>query len=293
MKTVATPSLDVGYLEDGPADGTPVLLVHGFPDDALTWHAVAAQLAAHGYRTIAPYLRGFGPTSFREGASPTGEIGALACDVIELLDALDLARVHYIGHDWGARAGYVAAAVAPQRFTTLTALAVAYGTNVPSQSMSIAQTRAYWYQWYFATPRGEAELRTNRLAFCRALWELWSPEWRFDDAEYARTAESFENPDFVQVALTSYRQRWGFIPGEARYADVRAAVERVDPIAVDTLVLMGAIDGATLPASSEGKEHLFRARYERAVIVGSGHFIQRERPDEVVRRWLAFVDGRS
>jgi pimeloyl-ACP methyl ester carboxylesterase len=292
VKTIRTPSLELGYLESGPPSGTPVVLVHGFPDDALTWSAVSQPLAEAGYRTIAPYVRGFGPTRLRPGEPASGEIAALAADAIDLIDALGLERVHYIGHDWGARAGYVAAALVPGRFLSLTALAVAYGTNVASQRLSIAQTRAYWYQWYFATPRGEAELSSNRAAFCRALWRYWSPGWAFGEDEFARTAASFENPEFVPVVVHSYRQRWGFAPGEARYAKERAAIEQVDPIAVDTLAIMGADDGATLPGSADGTEHLFRGRYERDLFERCGHFIQRERPDDLVRRWLRFAGAR-
>ena len=288
-RVAATRDLHVAYVECGPADGTPVLLVHGFPDDARTWDRLAPALAADGYRTIAPFVRGFGPTRFAAGAERTGEVAALARDVLALADALGLERFHYIGHDWGARAGYAAAALAPRRLRSLTALAVAYGTNHASQTMPIDQTRAYWYQWYFATPRGEAELATNAHAFCRALWSYWSPNWRFDDAEYDATAGSFANPDFLAVALSSYRQRWGFAPGAAAYAGDRAALERVPPIVVPTVTLMGRDDGATLPSSAVGKEALFTGPYRAEVLADSGHFVQREQPDAVAERVRAHL----
>ena len=284
-----TPDVHVAYREDGPRDGTPVLLVHGFPDDARTWDRVASVLAGDGYRTIAPYVRGFGPTRFVEGAERTGEVAALARDVLALADALSIERFHYVGHDWGARAGYAAAALAPRRIRSLTALAVAYGTNHASQSMPIDQTRAYWYQWYFATPRGEAELATGAHAFCRALWSYWSPNWRFDEAEYDFTAASFENPDFLAVALSSYRQRWGFAPGAAAYARDRDVLDRVPPLAVPTLTLMGRDDGATLPSSAEGKEALFTGPYRVDVVADSGHFVQREQPEAVDERVRAHL----
>jgi pimeloyl-ACP methyl ester carboxylesterase len=284
-----TLELDVTVLERGPREGEPVLLVHGFPDDARTWDRVAPALAASGYRTIAPFVRGFGPTRFHDGIERTGEIAALARDILELADALDLGEFHLVGHDWGARAGYAAAVLAPRRIASLTTLGVAYGTNHPGQSMSVEQTRAYWYQWYFATPRGARELETNRHAFCRALWSAWSPGWRFDDDEFDASAVSFENPDFVVVALSSYRQRWGFVPGAVRYAQDRERFEQTPPISVPTQTLMGADDGATLPASATGKEGLFTGPYRLEVIGGSGHFLQRECAEVVSARILAHL----
>lgn len=282
--------LEIAYRTAGPAAGKPVILAHGFPDDARTWDELAAILAAAGYRTFAPYTRGFGPTRFTGGeVRRTGEIAALACDLLAFADALGFARVHVVGHDWGARAAYAAAALAPERFHSLCALAVAYGTTHASQPLSVEQTRAYWYQWYFATPRGERELETNRAAFCRALWTAWSPGWRFTDAEYAATAASFANPDFVAVALSSYRQRWGFMGGDDRYARERAILDAVPPIRVPTLTLMGRDDGATLPASAEGKEHAFAGPYRVEVLDDAGHFVQRERPAAVAERVLAHL----
>lgn len=279
-----TEQLDIAYHENGPADGTPVLLVHGFPDDARTFERLANALADDGYRTIAPYVRGFGPTRFHELVERTGEAAALARDILDLADALQLDRFHVVGHDWGARAGYGAAVLMPDRIRSLTALAVAYGTNHPGQSMPVDQTRAYWYQWYFATPRGADELERNRREFCRALWRCWSPGWDFDDAEFEATAESFEHPDFVPVVLSSYRQRWGFVPGTERYAADRERLAGVPPIGVPTLVLMGRDDGATLLSSAAGKEALFTAPYLLDVLDDAGHFLHRERPKAVAKR---------
>jgi len=290
VSNIRTRALDCAYLERGPAGGKPVFLVHGFPDDARTWDGVAAALAQDGYRTIAPYVRGFGATRLVEDAPRTGEIAALARDVLDLADALGVERFDYIGHDWGARAGYALAVLAPQRLASLTALAVAYGTNVAAQQLGVDQLRAYWYQWYFATPRGEAALRHDRRAFCRDLWRTWSPHWRFDDAVFAATAASFDNPDFVEIVLHSYRQRWGFAPGDPSFAADRALLDAVPPIGVPTLALMGRDDGATLPTSTLGKEQYFRDRYTVSVIEHSGHFLAREQTAAVVaavRRFLA------
>jgi pimeloyl-ACP methyl ester carboxylesterase len=281
-KSVRTDALDCAYLERGPENRPPVLLVHGFPDDARTWSTVAEALANDGFRTIAPFVRGFGPTRLLPGAARSGEIAALARDVLALADALGLAQFHFIGHDWGARAGYALAVLAPDRLLTLTALAVAYGTNVSSQRIDVHQLRAYWYQWYFATPRGEAALRTERAEFCRDLWRTWSPGWQFDPAEYAATAAAFDNPDFVDIVLHSYRVRWGFARGDRAFAADAARLEQIPPIAVPTVVLMGGDDGATLPHSAAGKEHLFTAGYALHVVPNCGHFLQREQPRAVI-----------
>jgi pimeloyl-ACP methyl ester carboxylesterase len=288
-RVATTPDLHIAYVERGPRDGAPVLLVHGFPDDARTWDAVAADLADAGYRTIAPFVRGFGPTRFARGAVKTGEIAALARDVLAFADALEIERFHLVGHDWGARAAYGAAALAPRRIRSLTALGVAYGANAGTQRLPIAQTRAYWYQWYFATPRGEEELETNRYAFCRELWENWAPGWRFAGAEYDATAASFQNADFVAVAISSYRQRWGFAPGAPAYRKERAVLSAWPQLSVPTLVLMGRDDGATLPSSADGKEALFEGPYRLEIVPDSGHFIQRERPGLVAERVRAHL----
>jgi pimeloyl-ACP methyl ester carboxylesterase len=282
VNSVRAGALDCAYFERGPQTGTPVLLVHGFPDDARTWDQLAPALAEDGYRTIAPFVRGFGPTRLHAGEPRSGEIAALARDVLALADALGLRRFHFVGHDWGARTGYALAVLAPQRLLSLTAIAVAYGTNVAGQRLDVQQLRAYWYQWYFATPRGAQALSAERAAFCRDLWRTWSPRWAFSDAEFDATAASFDNPDFVDVVLHSYRVRWGFVPGDAAYAADTASLDRTPPLNVPALAIMGREDGATLPNSINGRESLFTARYEVHVLAESGHFVQRERPSDVI-----------
>jgi pimeloyl-ACP methyl ester carboxylesterase len=282
VNSIRTAALECAYIERGPADGPVVMLLHGFPDDARTWDHIAEPLAADGFRTIAPFVRGFGPSRLVPGAARTGEIAALARDVLALADALGIAAFSVIGHDWGARAGYALAALAPERIVSLTALAVAYGTNVASQALDVHQLRAYWYQWYFATPRGAAALRDDRAGFCRDLWRTWSPGWNFGEAEYAATAASFENPDFVDIVLHSYRVRWGFAASDPRYVADAAVLDATPSISVPTVVLMGRDDGATLPASAAGKERFFTASYRLEIIAGSGHFLQREQPEAVL-----------
>ncbi len=288
-RAATTHDLEVVYLQDGPDNGTPVFLYHGFPDDAQTWDAVASALAAAGFRTMAPYVRGFGPTRFRNGVPRTGEIPAQVHDVVALADTLGIDRFHLVGHDWGARAAYGAAALWPERVIAVCGLANPYGTTNAQQILPIEQTRAYWYQWYFATPRGEDELVRNRRAFCRELWRAWAPDWSFDEAEYETTALSFENPDFVTVVLSSYRERWGFVRGVDVFDEERRGLAALPAIRVPTLTLLGAEDGATLPGSARGKERLFAGPYRVETLSGCGHFLQRERAADVAERVLAHL----
>ncbi len=293
LRVATTPVLDCAYEERGPSDGAVVMLVHGFPDAACTWDAIAEGLAADGFRVLVPHVRGFGATRIRDGATIGGETTALGRDTLDLADALGIETFAIVGHDWGARAAYVAAALAPDRLTSLAALAVGYGTNAAGQSLSIAQTQAYWYQWFFATPRGAAVLADDARAFCEALWRIWSPGLILSDAERARTASAWTNPQFVPVALHSYRERWGFAESDPRYAADRATVAGTRVLSLPTLVLMGADDGATLPESSLGKEAFFSGRYERRVVPNVGHFIQREAPELVLAALRAHLAGVS
>jgi pimeloyl-ACP methyl ester carboxylesterase len=282
-----TPRLEIAYEERGDPQGEPVILVHGFPDDARTWDAVTGKLADAGYRALIPYVRGFGETRFLdEDTSRSGQLTALGQDLIEFADSLGLERFTLVGHDWGARAAYVAAALRPDLTSGLVALAVGYGTNDPDQQLSLEQIRSYWYQWYFNMEQGRAALEADRRGFCRRLWEIWAPNWRFDEETFEATALSFDNPDFVEVAIHSYSHRWGNAPGDPAYDRLEERFADPPPIEVPTTVLMGADDGATLPETSAGKEHLFTKAYERRVLTGVGHFIQRESPDVVAEAVL-------
>jgi len=283
MKRVQTSCLEIAYEDRGGPRAPPIVLVHGFPDDIRTWDAVAGPLVEAGYRTLTPYVRGFGATCFLERATfRSGQLTALAQDLIEFADGVGIDGFMVVGHDWGARAGYVVAAVWPERLRGLVAISVGYGTSRPQDPISYAQARAYWYQWYFGLERGRVALENDRRGLCRWLWETWSPGWHFDDRTFETTAESFDNPDFVEIAIHSYRHRWGNAPGDPRYDQIEARMANLPPIDVPTTVIHGADDGATLPETSVGKERYFSRSYERQVIPGVGHFVQRERPDAVV-----------
>lgn len=283
---VDTPALRIGYEETGPADGLPVVLLHGFPDDVHAYDGVAPPLAAAGLRVLVPYLRGFGPTRFRDPSTPrTAEQAAIGQDVIDFAEALRLPAFAVAGYDWGGRAAAIAAAIHPDRVRaalliggyTIQNTLVAAPPGPPE-----AEYRA-WYQWYFNTERGRAGLQANRRSLCRLLWQLWSPTWRFTDAEYNRTAEAFENPDFVDVVIHSYRHRNANAPGDPQFAEMEARLARRPRIETPTMLLFGADDGVAPPPrdGSAAERALFTTLVDRRVVAGVGHFMPRERPDIV------------
>ncbi len=290
LKHVRTPRLEMAYEEKGDRKNLPIILLHGFPDDVRTWDAVVSALVEAGYRTLTPYLRGFGPSRFLHEETPrSGQLTALGQDVIDFADALGIGEFILVGHDWGARAGYVVSAARPERVRALLAISVGYGTNDPGQVISFAQARAYWYQWYFATERGRVAIESDRKGFCRKLWETWSPGWHFDDETFEETAKSFDNPDFVDIAIHSYRHRWGYVPGDPYYNNLEELIANAKLITVPTIVIHGEDDGATLPETSADKEKFFTNFYKRYVLSNVGHFVQRENPDFVVKAILELV----
>lgn len=290
LSFIETDKLRIGFEVSGPPDAPPVVLVHGWPDDVRTWDAFLHPLRAAGYRVIRPFLRGYGPTRFLSQSTPrSGQLAALAGDLMAFADALGLERYALIGHDWGARAAYIAASQRPERISHCIALSVGWGTNTPDQTLSLQQSRNYWYHWFFATARGAAELEQDRRALARFMWNTWSPSWKFAESEFNNTAASFDNPDWVAICLHSYRHRWGFAEGDPAYDALEQRLAQTPRIMTPTLVLHGAEDGANHPSSSAGKEKLFGHRYRRVVIPGAGHFPQREKPDEVIAEVMAWL----
>ena len=217
ISSARTSVLDIGYHESGPASGFPVFLLHGFPDDAHAYDVVAPALAAAGFRAFAIYLRGYGPTRFLDPSAPrTAQQSAIAQDVIDLADALKLPRIAVCGYDWGGRAACIAAALHPDRVRAAV-LCGGYSiqnTLTPGPPAAPRAVRNGWYQWYLNTEVGKQGLDKNRRALCRFMWEEWSPTWRFTDAMYELTAASFDNPDFVDCVVHSYRHRNFNAPGE-------------------------------------------------------------------------------
>ena len=290
LKFAETPLLKIAYEERGTSGGPPVILLHGWPDDIRTWDAIVPRLVEAGFRTIAPFTRGFGPTTFlRPSTIRSGQLSAVGSDVIDFATALGLERYAVLGHDWGARAAYQAASQAAHAVTHCIALCVGYATNHPDQQLSLVQARNYWYHWYMALPRGKEWVEKHRREFCRYLWATWSPTWDFSDAEFDATARSFENPDWAAIVINSYRHRWGLAEGDPRYDALEQRLNPAPVIKVPTLVLHGEIDGANHPETSAGKERFFSGRYARKVLPGVGHFAQREAPQTVASEAIAWL----
>jgi len=290
--TVLTPGLEIAYEAHGDRRGFPVVLLHGFPDDVRAWDGVAPALVAAGCRVLVPYLRGYGPTRFLAAAAPRmAQQAAIGQDLLDFLDALALPRVALAGYDWGGRAACIAAIVAPGRVRALVTIGGynVQNTSAQSRPAPAAQERAYWYQWYFNTERGRRGLEQNPREICRLLWREWSPSWRFDDATFDRTAQSFDSPDFVEVVIHSYRHRHGNAPGEARFDPLERHLAERPPITVPTTVLHGAEDTVTPVRQSERHMPLFPAGTSRRVVSGGGHFLPREQPAAVAEAMLALL----
>jgi pimeloyl-ACP methyl ester carboxylesterase len=243
---------------------------------------------------LVPWLRGYGPTRFLDPATPrSGEQAALGADLLALLDALDIRQATLAGYDWGGRAACIVAALWPARVRGLVSIG---GYNI--QDIAAAGRPAdaesemrFWYQWYFNTPRGAAGLAADRRALCRLLWRLWSPNWVFDDATFERSAVSFDNPDFVDVVVHSYRHRYGAAAGDPVLAPIEALLAARPPITVPTVVLDGEADGVAPPGVIDHGRRHFTGRYRRALIPRAGHFLPREAAAEIAEAVLELVRG--
>jgi pimeloyl-ACP methyl ester carboxylesterase len=285
LKRVRTSILEIAYEESGPETGSPVLLMHGFPYDPRAFDDVVPPLAEAGLRVIVPYLRGYGQTRFLQPETMrSGQQAALARDLVELMDALQIPAAVLAGFDWGGRAACVTAALWPDRVRGLVS-ANSYNIQDIAASVKPAspeQEHRLWYQYYFHTERGRAGLQTNRRDLCKLLWRLWSPNWKFDDATYARTAESFDNPDFVEVVIHSYRHRFGYVPGDPAYDIVERQLAERPPITVPAIVLQGEGDGVGVarPGAAEAQAKLFTGPYQYRLIPVIGHDVPQEAPKE-------------
>jgi pimeloyl-ACP methyl ester carboxylesterase len=285
-KSIQTPTLNIAYEESGNPQGFPIVLLHGFPDDVHAFDQVAPPLAKAGYRVLAPYLRGYGPTRFRDAAAPRmAEQAAIGQDLIDFADALGLRQMALAGYDWGGRAAAIAAALHPERVRAAVIIGGYTIQNVfaPQHPAPPEVERELWYQWYFNTERGRAGLAANRRSLCKLLWATWSPGWRFSDQEYDQTAPSFDNPDFVDLVIHSYRHRNANAPGEERFQEMERQLAQRPKIPAPSILLYGATDPLARPAAdvTPAERAVFPSLVARRVIPGAGHFLPREKPETV------------
>ena len=286
--------LDIAYLEQGPAAGAPVFLMHGFPYDVHAYTEVAPILAAAGCRVIVPFLRGFGPTRFLEGATPrSGEQAALGADLLALMDALAVPRAVLAGYDWGGRAACVVAALWPQRCAGLVSFN-SYNIQDIAKGMvpdTPANEHRLWYQYYFHSERGRAGLQQDRRALTQLLWALWSPTWRFDDATFARSAAAFDNPDFVDVVIHSYRHRFGLVAGDPAYTEIEGRLAAQPAITVPVISFDGVDDGVRPPAEAAAHAHRFSGPRLHRIVPGVGHNMPQESPRLFADAVLELIAG--
>jgi pimeloyl-ACP methyl ester carboxylesterase len=273
--------LSVGYFEAGPADGPPVILLHGFPYDIHSYAEVAPMLAAAGWRVIVPHLRGHGTTRFLKADTPrTGQQSAVAQDVIALMDALGIRRAVLAGYDWGARTACVAAVLWPERVAGVVSVNGYLVQDIAKAGVPIpAKIEAgLWYQYYFATERGRTALAANRRDIARTIWAYNSPGWRFDEATFARSMASLDNPDYVAIVIHNYRFRLGLEPGHPRYAALEQRLARLPPVAAPAITLDGAADGVAPANDGKAQAGRFTGPRSHRVVPGAGHNLPQEAP---------------
>jgi pimeloyl-ACP methyl ester carboxylesterase len=291
-KLIRTDALEIAYEESGPGGGVPVILLHGWPYDPRTYDDMVPLLTAAGCRAIVPYLRGFGPTRFLSADTlRSGQQAALGKDLLDLMDALELPRATLVGYDWGGRAACIVAALWPDR---VRGLVTGNGYNIQDIAQSGApaapeQERRFWYQYYFQTERGRAGLEANRREFCCLIWQLWSPNWSFDEATFERSASSFDNPDFVDVTIQSYRHRFKNAPGDPDLEPIEQRLARRPTIPVPTIALHGEANGVGPPTTSEQHARFFTGPYQRRVIPRAGHNLPQEVPAVVSEAALELI----
>lgn len=281
LKQVKAGVLDVGYAEEGPVDGPVVLLLHGWPYDIHSFVDVAPILAAAGYRVIIPYLRGYGTTCFLSDDTPrNGQQSALAVDMIALMDALSIEKAIVGGYDWGARTVNIMAALWPERCKAMVSVS-GYLIGSQEANRKPLPPRAelkWWYQYYFATARGEAGYREYTRDFARLIWELASPEWAFDDAVFDRSATAFDNPDHVAISIDNYRWRLGLVKGEAQYDEFERKLSALPTIDIPTITMEGDANGAPHPDPASYAKKFTRKYEHRTITGGIGHNLPQEAP---------------
>ncbi|MBK0030923.1 alpha/beta hydrolase [Erwinia sp. S43] len=291
IKQINAGVLNVGYVDIGPRDGQPVILLHGWPYDIQSYSRVAPQLAAKGYRVIVPWLRGYGATRFLSDKTPrNGEPAAMAKDVVDLMNALNIRQAVFAGYDWGARTADIVAALWPERVKSLVSVS---GYLIGSQELGRKPLPPqaelqWWYQFYFATERGAKGYAENTKDFARLIWQQASPGWKFTDATFEKSARALDNPDHVAITLSNYRWRLGLEKSEEKYADYEQKLAALPTIGVPTITIEGDNNGAPHPAPAAYRAK-FSGKYEHRTFSGNiGHNPPQEDPERFVQ---AVVDA--
>lgn len=294
LKSIDAGTLGIGYYEAGPADGAPVILLHGWPYDIHMFVDVAPALAAAGFRVVVPYLRGYGTTRFLSADTPrNGQQSVVAVDIIALMDALKIQVATVAGCDWGARTACIMAALWPERVKALVSVS---GYLIGSQEagkvpLPPQAELQWWYQYYFATERGRAGYEKNRHDFARLIWQTASPRWNFDAATFERSAVALDNPDHVAITVHNYRWRLGLVEGEAKYQALENRLAKAPVIAVPTITLEGDANGAPHPEPSAYAKK-FSGRYEHRLVSGGiGHNLPQEAPEAFTKAVIDAARG--
>lgn len=293
LKQIDAGLLNVGYAELGPAEGPAVLLLHGWPYDIHSYVDVAPMLAAKGYRVIVPHLRGHGSTRFLSDSTlRNGQQAAVAQDIIALMDALMINKAILAGYDWGARTANIIAALWPDRCRAMVSVNGYLINNLERNKMPLSPMaeHGWWYQFYFATERGQAGLEANRRELANLVWKTNSPKWSFGKATFDRTADSFENPDYVAIVIHNYRWRLSLAPGEAQYDDIERQLAANPVISVPTITLDGDSDGVAPASDGNAYANMFTGKRVHRIIAGVGHNLPQEAPQDFVDA-VVDVDG--
>ncbi|HVQ82382.1 MAG TPA: alpha/beta hydrolase [Pseudolabrys sp.] len=294
LKQIDAGVLSVAYAEAGPPDGSPVILLHGWPYDIYSFVDVAPLLTSAGYRVIVPYLRGYGATRFLSSDTVrNGQPSAIASDAVAFIDALKIDKAILAGFDWGARTVNIVSALWPERCTgTVSVSGYLIGSQEAGKMPLPPEAELqWWYQFYFATERGRLGYAKNRHDFSRLIWQLASPKWKFDDATFNRTAASFDNPDHVNVVIHNYRWRLGLAEGESKYDDLEKRLAQAPVITVPTITLEGDANGAPHPEPSAYAKK-FSGRYEHRTITGGiGHNLPQEAPQAFAQAVVDVAKG--
>jgi pimeloyl-ACP methyl ester carboxylesterase len=293
VRRVVAGDLDVAYYDLGSQNDEPVVLLHGFPYDVHSYSEVAPLLLAAGFRVLVPYLRGHGPTRFRRADAPrSGQQAALGADLLAFIDELDLHEPILAGYDWGGRAACVVAALHPDRVGGLVSVNGSLIQDIASSGTPSdpAREAGCWYFWYFATERGRAGLAMNRREIARVIWRRNSPEWTFTDADLVQTARAFDNPDYVDVVIHSYRHRLGLASGAAHHAGDEALLASLPAISVPTITLDGMADGNFPAGDGSGDADRFTGWREHRTVPHAGHHLPAEAPRAFADAVLAVAE---